>query len=81
MNCEPPHLEIALSWSEHWARSPEIFFGARRQRPESGVLPDLKHFAQIRIALFGRGAAINDNHGLTLGIVSSDDTPHGFLKL
>src|SRR5262249_39401095 len=80
MDCEPPHLEIALSWPEHRASSPEIVVDARRQRPEGGVLPDLEHFAQIGIAFFGRGSAINDNDRLTLGIVSSDHTPHGLLK-
>ena len=66
MDYEPAHLKIALSGSEHRTRGPKIFLGARRQGPEGCVLPDLEHFAQFGIALFGRGPAVNDNDRLTL---------------
>ena len=59
---EPAHLEITLSGSEHRAPSPKIFVGARCQRPEGGVLPNLEQSAQIAFADFGRGAAVNNNN-------------------
>jgi len=80
-NYEPSHLEIALSGSEHRARGPEIFVGARRQSPEGCILPDFEESAQIGIADFGGGAAVNDKDGLALGIISSDHTAHCVRKL
>src|ERR1700730_15882142 len=77
---EPAHLEITLSGSEHRARSPKIFVGARCQRSESGVLPNLEQSAKVALADFGRGAAVNNNNGLALKIISSNDTAHGILK-
>ena len=77
---EPAHLEIALSWSEYRASGAEIFVGARRQSPGGCVLPDLEQSAQIGTADFGRGAAVDDNDRLALGVVSSDHTAHGVLK-
>ena len=77
---EPAHLEITLSGSEHRARSPKIFVGAQCQRPEGGVLPNLKQSTQIGIADFGRGTAINDNDRLALNIISSNDSSHRILK-
>jgi hypothetical protein len=68
-NYEPSHLEIALSGSEHRARGPEIFVGARRQSPEGCILPDFEESAQIGIADFGGGAAVNDKDRLALGII------------
>ena len=80
-NYEPSHLEIALSGSEHRERGPEIFVGARLQSPEGCILPDFEESAQIGIADFGGGAAVNDKDGLALGIISSDHTAHCVRKL
>jgi hypothetical protein len=77
---EPAYLEIALSGSERRAGGSEIFVGARRQRAEGCVLPDLEQAAQIGIADFGRGAAVNDNDRLALGIIASDYTAQGVLN-
>jgi hypothetical protein len=80
MDYEPADLKIALSRPEHGAGGPPIFVGFWCQRPEGCVLPDLEHFAQIGIALARRGAAVNDDNGLSLRVVSRDYTTHDVLK-